>query len=431
MNHKSVFGKMLVASVITALLSFNSFTVEAAPAKKSYKNPYPVPQQTQQQRSQKRPQTTSRPAINKPKPSAAQHRTQKPKPNITQQKVQKPKQSATQPKIQNPKPDITQQKIHKPKPAVTQQKTQKPKSDVTQQKTQKPKPDATQQKTIKPKPDITQQKVQKTETNKSRPKVHRLHTKDMNPKANHIKSAHPHPSAHLSKHQITNQTVHRHWKQKHIGPRRDLYRPPTHKFSSYSHHTWRHTPRPPKDHWWNHRPAHRRGGYGGYYNGIYYNDVVATLLAAEIIHSSMPTNNQVTVVKYEDSSNHIFIPKEAVQYNGHHYHVFSDIGNSMEEAQQFCESMGGHLAIVGDDEKNGRLFRLINESGYDNQYFNTYGQNRLIPEEPITYEKVPSNNSSGEYDEYYGMYYWKYENLRTDGTRAGTGGNAFVCEWDC
>ena len=395
MNYKPVFGKMLVAFIITALLSFNSFTIEAAPTKKGYKKPYPIPQQTQQQRSQKQPRTTSRPAINKSRPSASQHRMQNPKPNITQQKIQKPK------------PVITQQKAQKPKPVVTQRKVQKPK------------------------PDVTQQKVQKTESNKSRPKVHRLHTKDMNPKTIHMKSAHPHPEAHLSKHQIGSQSVHRHWKQRHIGPRRDLYRPPSHKFSSHSHHTWRHAPRPPKDHWWNHRPAHRRGRYRGYYNGNYYNDVLATLLAAEIIHSSMPTYNEVTVVKYDDQATHTFIPKEALKFNDHHYHVFSDIGNSMEEAQQFCESMGGHLATVGDDEKNERLFRLINESGYDNKYFNTYGQNRLIPEEPITYEKVVSSDSSAENEEYYGMYYWKYENLQTDGTSTGTGGSAFVCEWDC
>ena len=119
-----------------------------------------------------------------------------------------------------------------------------------------------------------------------------------------------------------------------------------------------------------------------------------------------------------------FIPQEAVSYNGRHYHVFSDVGNSLEDAQQFCESMGGHLATVGDEAKNAELFRLINNSGYENESFEKTGMSRVILEEPVTYEAAPSGN------DYYGMYYWKYENILEDGTSSGAGGNAFVCEWD-
>ena len=92
------------------------------------------------------------------------------------------------------------------------------------------------------------------------------------------------------------------------------------------------------------------------------------LLAAEIIHSSYDTH-YTTVINQADVSDYVFIPKEAIKYKGHHYLVFSDIGKSMEDAQQFCESMGGHLATVGDDDKNERLFRLINDSGYMKKQF--------------------------------------------------------------
>jgi hypothetical protein len=194
-------------------------------------------------------------------------------------------------------------------------------------------------------------------------------------------------------------------------------------------HEWRRAPRIPRDYWWNHRPAHRRGRYRGYYNGIYYNDVLSALLAAEIIHSVYVTEQPAKVVYYKEDSTRSFIPKEAIKYNGHHYHVFSDIGKTMEEAQQFCESMGGHLATVGDDSKNERLYRLINDSGYDNEYFEKYGNYRMIPNEPVTYVKADQESSSEE-DVFYGMYYWNYKNLTEAGTTDGTGGNAFVCEWD-
>jgi hypothetical protein len=210
-------------------------------------------------------------------------------------------------------------------------------------------------------------------------------------------------------------------------PRKDLYRPPIER--TYENmHVWRRAPKPPKDNWWNHRPAYRPGRYRGYYRGIYYTDVLSTLLAAEIIHSSYYTSD--TYLNYVDYSNYAFIPKEAIKYKGHHYLVFSDIGNSMEDAQQFCESMGGHLATVGDQDKNERLYRLINDSGFTNQYFEKFGYDRMIPNEPVTYVKADSDNNSEEEETYYGLYYWNYKNLREDGTSAGTGGNAFVCEWD-
>ena len=43
--------------------------------------------------------------------------------------------------------------------------------------------------------------------------------------------------------------------------------------------------------------------------------------------------------------------------------------------------------------------------------------------------KAVSDNNSDE-ELYYGLYYWNYKNLKEDGSIAGTGGNAFVCEWD-
>ena len=150
-------------------------------------------------------------------------------------------------------------------------------------------------------------------------------------------------------------------------------------------HVWRRAPKPPKDHWWNHRPAHRRGRYRGYYNGIYYTDVLSALLVAEVIHSTYAAE-PASVIYYAEDSTRPFIPKEAIKYKGHHYHVFSDI------------------------EK--------------------FGHYRMIPNEPVTYVKANQESNLEEDEVFYGLYYWNYKNLTEDGTTDGTGGNAFVCEWD-
>ena len=160
--------------------------------------------------------------------------------------------------------------------------------------------------------------------------------------------------------------------------------------------------------------------YRGYYDGVYYDNVINQLLQTNVIHA-----DEENFMLPSDSKAALFIPKEAIEIDGHHYHVFSDIGVSMDEAQQFCESIGGHLATVGSDEKNSKLFSLINENGYDNEFFDFSGNARLISGDPVTYEKV---NPLDDASDYYGLFYWKYDGVDSE---AGKNGSAFICEWDC
>ena len=372
MTRQTILKKIMIASVVTACLGINFFAAEAAPPKKGGYYPYPPQQQSQQ---------NNRPASQQPRPSS-------------------PRPSMQQPRPGSPRPVVHQQRTNSPRPVVQQQRTNSPRPVVQQQRSSSPRPVVQQQRTSSPRPVIQQ------------------------PKPGTSRLAVERPKQHVAKPDTQKQKP---VEQKVSRPRKDLHRPPI-KRTYENMHVWRRPPKPPKDNWWNHRPAHRPGRYRGYYNGIYCTDVLSALLAAEIIHSSYYTSD--TYVNYADYSDYAFIPKEAIKFKGHHYLVFTDIGHSMEDAQQFCESMGGHLAAVGDEDKNERLYRLINDSGFDNQYFEKFGHDRLIPNEPVTYVKTDSDNGSEEEDVYYGLYYWNYKNLLEDGRSAGTGGNAFICEWD-
>ena len=466
MERRFMMKKILSALIVTAFLSMNLAVAEAAPPKKGAPYPYQQSQQNNRSSTHQAKPNSPRPPMHQPRPSQPrpavhQARPSQPRPVVHQARQSQPRPTVQQARSSQPRPSVQQARSSQPRPTVQQARTSQPRPTVQQARSNSPRPSVQQTRTNSPRPSVQQARpnqprptVQQARMSQPRPMVQQARSSQPRPTVHQTRSNSPRPSIQQTKSGATRQTIQKpkpvsprpkvqepkknvakpdiqnqkyreHTKK---GPRKDLHRPPIQR--TYGNmHVWRRAPKAPRDYWWNHRPAHRRGRYRGYYNGIYYSDVLSTLLVAEVIHSSYYTGD-TAVINYADLPDQSFIPEEAIKYKGHHYLVFSDIGNSMEDAQQFCESIGGHLATVGDDAKNERLYRLINNSGYDNEYFEKSGSGRMIPDEPVTYVKTdPGSNSEGD-ETYYGMYYWNYRNLREDGTSDGTGGNAFVCEWD-
>ena len=59
------------------------------------------------------------------------------------------------------------------------------------------------------------------------------------------------------------------------------------------------------------------------------------------------------------------IPEDALRYNGHSYAVFnvsSKIAETWDEAEKYCESLGGYLAIINSEEENQALYQYVYES---------------------------------------------------------------------
>ncbi len=52
------------------------------------------------------------------------------------------------------------------------------------------------------------------------------------------------------------------------------------------------------------------------------------------------------------------IPNGAVEYNGHYYYVYSNTCKTWEQAKRYCESLGGHLAIIDDSEENTHVYQI-------------------------------------------------------------------------
>lgn len=126
------------------------------------------------------------------------------------------------------------------------------------------------------------------------------------------------------------------------------------------------------------------------------------------------------------------------EYNGHQYYVYSGVCNTWEEAKAYCESLGGHLAVINDAEENFAIYNIMKKLGYSDAYFGYVYQNgewKWVNDEKsdyINWAKGEPNNDYG--GEKYGMFYHKCMlqqwNDGDFGVRTDHGGKAFICEWD-
>ena len=108
-------------------------------------------------------------------------------------------------------------------------------------------------------------------------------------------------------------------------------------------------------------------------------DYIAQTSQQEITLSADGSSNIVTFF-YESAfaeetpdSNSITIPPGAITYGGHSYYVdrvSCESISSYWEAESYCESLGGHLAVIPNDELNTVLYNYVfNTLGYESAYF--------------------------------------------------------------
>ena len=70
------------------------------------------------------------------------------------------------------------------------------------------------------------------------------------------------------------------------------------------------------------------------------------------------------------------IPLDAFVSEGHSYYIFDNGCESWDEAEGYCESRGGYLAVINSSEENELLFDYMRRSGYD-EVFMGYTDERV------------------------------------------------------
>ena len=130
---------------------------------------------------------------------------------------------------------------------------------------------------------------------------------------------------------------------------------------------------------------------------------------------------------------------EKIKYNNNYYAVLNGVADTWEEAKIYCESLGGHLAVINDDAENNAVYDIMKQFNYDSAYFgysdaDDEGSWKWIDGYYSDYSNWNSGEPNSENpNEDYGMFYVKYKYTWNDGDfggRTANGGIAFICEWE-
>lgn len=207
--------------------------------------------------------------------------------------------------------------------------------------------------------------------------------------------------------------------------------------------------------WWNVTAQTDRNGYyqievfgentytlnyslGGYTS--VENSFSVTEAIYENAQKGNPAELEDVVLEWESD-----IPADAVSWNGHHYYYY-DTSCSWEEAEVYCESVGGHLVTITSAEEqkfvynyavsvNGakRIFIGLSDADEEGDW------SEWVNGEAVSYTNwgtgQPDDNVNSADVQNYGTIYTQYENGENYEIQPGQWDDintscTFICEWD-
>ena len=143
----------------------------------------------------------------------------------------------------------------------------------------------------------------------------------------------------------------------------------------------------------------------------------------------------------ENAETEIKIPDDAFVYEGHSYYVFDNGMESWSEAEQYCKSLGGYMAIINNSDENETIYNYMRERNFkaaffgysDKEYEGTwlwYGDDRSTFEDwGVNVRGVPEPNQDAINSDYAEFLYDLSDGLWNDAV-FGANTHAYICEWN-
>lgn len=121
----------------------------------------------------------------------------------------------------------------------------------------------------------------------------------------------------------------------------------------------------------------------------------------------------------------------AKEWNGHYYKAF-EFQLNWEQAKNFCESMGGHLATAENFNENSVIQEIINASGKDEYFLGGHRDNKEMWRW-LTGGIITDQNWANGYPSYSPLMTMKKRANAKWTTSYSWGENGkypFICEWE-
>lgn len=179
-------------------------------------------------------------------------------------------------------------------------------------------------------------------------------------------------------------------------------------------------------------------------------------VSAPEVNGYEPVNDEISLTLHAGADNSVtfvFMPTETAKamdipsydtllYNGHTYYAYETASiDSFREAQEYCESRGGYLAVINDDGENTALYDyVLIDLGLKSAYFGLTDEKRegsweWVDGTPYGYSSwakgQPDNHDGAEH---YALFYYKDPSYKWNdgdfGKDKTTGKVIFLIEWD-
>ncbi len=176
------------------------------------------------------------------------------------------------------------------------------------------------------------------------------------------------------------------------------------------------------------------------------NAVIFALIIIAAVSALFICVDYFRAVKSSDENSESFKfskEKDSMLFGSHQYKVFDGDAlniSTWDEAEAYCELLGGHLATITSSDENTALFLYVTGSGYESAYFGLSdaeeeGVWKWVTGEPYDYSNWHEGEPNNEYNsEHYGMLYKPYYyGTWNDGSFSylrDTDVRNFICEWE-
>ena len=130
------------------------------------------------------------------------------------------------------------------------------------------------------------------------------------------------------------------------------------------------------------------------------------------------------------------IPQDSVFFNGSYYYIFDMGVSTYEKAEKYCESLGGHLAVINDSQENDFLYDYLCRNPYYSVAYigysdsETEGEWKWVAGESY-FENWESDGINSDENDYAMLNTECYYSKRwITGSFNDFDEKTFICEWD-